>query len=203
MPETFLLDGAAGAIECALSAPPTPRAIAVVGHPHPLYGGSMSNKVVTTLARSLLDHGHAVARFNFRGVGKSAGTHDEGRGETDDFGQVVGALQARYPGLPLTLGGFSFGGAVALAASERVAVDRMLLVAPAFSRMPLLAVDGGKPPVNTLLLHGERDETVPLTESFAWARPRDFAVWVVPGADHFFHLRLHHVKRAVAALCET
>lgn len=199
--EMALLQGAAGAIECIFSLPDAPRGVAVVGHPHPLFGGAMGNKVVTTVARAFADAGIATARFNFRGVGKSAGVHDEGRGETDDFLVVATHLNERFPGLPMTLAGFSFGGAVALAASDRCTAERMLLVAPAFSRLPSFGSDGGRAPERTLVLHGERDDTVPLAESFAWAGRRDIAVWVVPGADHFFHLKLHHVKRAAAALC--
>jgi uncharacterized protein len=194
--QTLLLDGAAGALEVAISAPEAATGIAVVGHPHPLFGGTMTNKVVTTIARTLVDAGYATARFNFRGVGKSAGVHDEGRGETDDFLQIVSHLQAQVGALPLVLAGFSFGGAVALHASEQVAASGMLLAAPAFKRLPALGSQGGKPPSNTLVLHGDADTTVPLAESFAWATPRDVPVLVIPGADHFFHARLHHVKLA-------
>jgi uncharacterized protein len=194
-----LIDGAAGAIETACQSPESPRAVAVVAHPHPLFGGTMDNKVATTLARAFMEAGAATWRFNFRGVGQSAGQHDEGRGETDDFLTVARHAAAANPGLPLWLGGFSFGGAVALAASERLEAAEMILVAPAFQRLAHWhnAAEGGKPPDSALVIHGENDDTVPLADSFAWARPRNLPVVVVPGADHFFHLRLHQL-RAIA-----
>lgn len=192
----IILQGAAGAIDVAIASPDTPVGVAIIGHPHPLFGGAMSNKVVTTLARTFSDAGLIAVRFNFRGVGKSEGTHDEGRGETADFLQVLRDVAADHPHLPITLAGFSFGGAVALNASPHVDAAAMLLVAPAFKRLPTLGSAGGRPPANTLVLHGEADDTVPLAESYDWARARDIPVLVVPGADHFFHARLHHVKLA-------
>lgn len=196
--------GDAGAIEIAwhLAAASAPRAVAVVAHPHPLFGGSMDNKVVTTIARAFFDARAAAYRFNFRGVGASEGAHDEGRGETGDMLQVIAHAQARHPGLPLWLAGFSFGGAVALAASERVDCEEMILVAPAFSRLAHWADvrEGGRPPANAVIFHGERDETVPLADSLDWARPRQIPVVVVPGADHFFHQKLAIIKHLTAKL---
>jgi alpha/beta superfamily hydrolase len=201
--ERSLIQGAAGSIEIAAHVPTdTPvRAIAIVAHPHPLFGGTMDNKVVTTMARAMFDAGAAVFRFNFRGVGQSQGEHDNGRGETADMVQLLGHAKAvTGPTLPVWFAGFSFGGAVALAASEQVVVDEMVLVAPAFERMSHWAnvESGGKPPASTLLIHGENDETVPLADSIAWAKPRDLCVTVVPAADHFFHMRLHILKRLVS-----
>ncbi|MBL8519796.1 MAG: alpha/beta fold hydrolase [Betaproteobacteria bacterium] len=188
--------GAAGPIEAAVHAAEDPRAVAVVAHPHPLYGGTMDNKVVTTLARAFVEAGAATWRFNFRGVGNTAGVHDEGRGETDDLVRVAQAALAAHPGLPLWLAGFSFGGAVALAASERLEVGEMVLVAPAFARLAHWphAATGGRLPPRVLLIHGDGDDTVPLSASIDWARSREQAVSVVPGADHFFHGRLHVVR---------
>lgn len=199
--EKLQISGAAGAIEIAAQIPDQPRAVAVVAHPHPLFGGTMDNKVATTLARAFAESGAATFRFNFRGVGKSEGTHDEGRGETDDLITVFTHAMAATPGLPLWLAGFSFGGAVCLAASERLpALSHLVLVAPAFSRLthwPHASL-GGKTPESTLVIHGELDETVPLAESFAWARLRNVPVLVIPGADHFFHQRLHLIRDATA-----
>jgi uncharacterized protein len=198
--------GEVGDIEIATQTPVdvAPRAIAVVAHPHPLFGGTMDNKVVTTLARAMLDAGAITTRFNFRGIGKTAGTHDHGRGETADMLAVIAALRAANPGLPLWLAGFSFGGAVTLAASEAldelgVEINEMILVAPGFARMEHWAnvASGGKPPAQTLLIHGELDDTVPLASSLDWARGRDIAVTVIPDAEHFFHQRLHILKRLV------
>ena len=196
-----LIHGAAGAIEVAahVSDAEAPIAIAVVAHPHPLFGGSMDNKVATTLARAMFDAGAASYRFNFRGVGKSQGDHDDGRGETVDLLTVVAHASAAHPGLPLWLSGFSFGAAVTLAASEQLRCEEMILVAPGFSRMSHWqnVKSGGVAPESTLLIHGEKDETVPLIDSLNWARSRDVAVVVVPEADHFFHQRLHILKRII------
>ncbi len=197
--EKSLIAGAAGAIEIAThAADGSPaRAVAIVAHPHPLFGGTMDNKVATTLARAMFDAGAATYRFNFRGAGKSEGAHDEGRGETEDLLAVIDHAKTEHPDLPLWLAGFSFGGAVVLAASERKSVEEMVLVAPAFERMSHWqdVRSGGKPPASTLLIHGGKDETVPLEDSLAWARQREIRVCVVANADHFFHLRLHIVKR--------
>ena len=194
-----LITGEAGAIEVAahISQGRGPIAIAVVAHPHPLFGGSMDNKVVTTLAHALFDAGAATYRFNFRGVGQSEGHHDDGRGETADLLTVVAWARAAHLGMPLWLAGFSFGAAVTLAASEQLNCDEMLLVAPGFSRMSHWqnVKSGGNAPASTLLIHGEKDETVPLADSLGWARTRGIAVVVVPEADHFFHQRLHILKR--------
>ena len=197
--EKSLIMGSAGDIEIAAQVPAAhpPRAVAVIAHPHPLFGGSMDNKVITTLARAMVEAGAAAYRFNFRGVGKTKGAHDEGRGETEDMLAVIRHAQHIHPHLPLWLAGFSFGGAVTLAASEKTAVDEMVLIAPAFSRMAHWEniADGGRPPASTLLIHGEKDDTVPPADSIAWARGRDIAVCMVPDADHFFHARLYIVRR--------
>ena len=196
-----LINGDAGAIELASHVPAdvAPRAVAVIAHPHPLFGGTMDNKVVTTIARAFYDAGCATYRFNFRGVGASEGVHDDGRGETADMLRVISHVQSLHPGLPLWLAGFSFGGAVTLAASEHVAATEMVLVAPAFARLSTWknVAEGGKPPDTTIIIHGERDDTVPLADSLNWARTRNIPVLVVPDADHFFHARLHMIKRLV------
>ena len=196
-----VIPGAAGEIEVAshISEVRVPNAIAVVAHPHPLFGGTMDNKVTTTLARALFDAGAATYRFNFRGVGKTEGVHDDGRGETVDLLTVVAHASVAHTGLPLWLSGFSFGAAVTLAASEQVSCEEMILVAPGFSRMAHWQnlKSGGVAPESTLLMHGEKDDTVPLADSLNWARARDIAVLVVPGADHFFHQRLHILRRII------
>jgi hypothetical protein len=199
-----LITGEAGTIEIAAHVPVdrTARAVAVVAHPHPLFGGTMDNKVVTTMARAFFDAGAAVYRFNFRGVGKTEGTHDEGRGEMRDMQRVVAHAMTQHTEIPLWVAGFSFGGAVTLAASDAFAAAEMVLVAPSFKRLAHWSGDAlaniGKPPESLLLIHGEVDETVPLADSFDWARPREIPVVVVPGAEHFFHQRLHILKRLIA-----
>jgi alpha/beta superfamily hydrolase len=203
--------GAAGRIEVATSIPESPRAIAIVAHPHPLYGGTMDNKVVSTVARAFGEAGAAAFRFNFRGVGQTEGVHDEGRGETDDCLAVIAhARETLDASLPLWLAGFSFGGAVAVRASGRVDFAQLVLVAPAFRRLtgeglgtepdpadPDLGEPGRHTLENTLIVHGDRDETVVLADSIAWATLREVPIIVVPGADHFFHRKLHILREAV------
>ena len=197
----FTIAGEAGAIEVAahVSEGREPNAVAVVAHPHPLFGGTMDNKVATTLARALFDAGAATYRFNFRGVGKTEGVHDDGRGETADLLAVVAHAREAHPGVPLWLAGFSFGAAVTLAASEKVNCAEMVLIAPGFSRMAHWqnVKSGGVAPESTLLIHGEKDDTVPLADSLDWARGREIAVVVVPEADHFFHQRLQILRRII------
>ena len=206
-----LVDGAAGKIEVSSSLPDAPRAIAVIAHPHPLFGGTMDNKVVTTLARAYVESGAATFRFNFRGVGDSEGAHDEGRGETADMLTVIEHARARLGALPVKLAGFSFGGAVATRASEHVDFHRLVLVAPGFRRIaehgmgeapdphdPNLGSEGRHTYANTMIVHGDLDETVPLADSIAWATPREVPVIVVPGGEHFFHRKLHVLREIVA-----
>jgi uncharacterized protein len=188
--------GPSGAIECAVDAPTgMPRGVAVVCHPHPQHGGTMDNKVVQTLARAFMQLGYTAVRFNFRGVGGSAGAWAQGTGEIDDALAVIAAFRA--PGLALVLAGFSFGAYVASNAADRLAggsgaAERMVLVAPAVSRFDLAAV-----PSNTLLIHGEADDVVPLAAVFDWARPQALPVTVIPGAGHFFHGQLSLLKTLV------
>jgi alpha/beta superfamily hydrolase len=184
--------GPSGALECAIDAPAgTARALALVCHPHPQHGGTMDNKVVRTLARAFTMLGCTAVRFNFRGVGASAGTWAEGPGEIDDALAVVDAL--RTAGQPLVLAGFSFGGYVAAhAAARRAPVERLVLVGPAVSRFELPPV-----PADTLVIHGEHDDVVPLASVFDWARPQPLPVVVIPGAGHFFHGQLPLLKSLV------
>jgi alpha/beta superfamily hydrolase len=206
------IEGAAGPIEVAAQLPASPRAVAVIAHPHPLFGGTMDNKVVTTLARAFTEGGCATYRFNFRGVGGSGGEHDEGRGETDDMRRVIEHARAEAgASLPLMLSGFSFGGAVATRTSCRVDFAQLVLVAPGFRRIsrhgmgeapdpgdPELGPPGRHNTGNTLVVHGDLDETVPLSDSLAWATVREVAVTVVPGGEHFFHRKLHVLREIVA-----
>ena len=189
------IDGPAGAIACAIDEPAgAPRGVAVLCHPHPQHGGTMDNKVVQTLARAFLQLGYRVVRFNFRGVGASAGAWDEGRGEVEDALAVIAAH--RDPALPLALGGFSFGGFVAATAATRLAeaerAERLVLVGPATSRFQVPAV-----PADTVVIHGEADDVVPLTATLDWARPQALPVIVFPGVGHFFHGQLTLLKNQV------
>ncbi len=209
--ERAMLEGAAGRIEVGASFPEAPRALAVIAHPHPLFGGTMNNKVVTTLARAFFESGAATFRFNFRGVGASEGAHDEGRGETDDMLRVIEHARATAGALPLWLAGFSFGGAVATRASGVADFAQLVLVAPGFRRItghglgeapdpadPNLGAPGRHGPRNTVIVHGDLDETVPLSDSIAWATPREVPVVVIPGGEHFFHRKLHVLREVVA-----
>ncbi|HEY1092740.1 MAG TPA: alpha/beta fold hydrolase [Burkholderiaceae bacterium] len=193
--EKLLIDGPAGALECALDAPSADmplRGVAVICHPNPSQGGTLDNKVVQTLARAFVQMGYRAVRFNFRGIGKSEGVWDEGRGEVDDALAVI--KHARESGLPLALGGFSFGGYVASRAAERLddKAERLCLVGPAASRFDMAAV-----PDDTLVIHGETDEVVPLAAVLDWARPQSLPVTVVPGVGHFFHGQLPLLKNIV------
>jgi len=187
--------GPAGALECAIDTPAQPGpGLALVCHPHPLHGGTMDNKVVQTLARAFVQLGYTAVRFNFRGIGASAGTWDEGRGEVDDAQAVVAAL--RTAGQPLVVAGFSFGGyvasqlAVRLPEAERA--ERVVLVAPAVRNFDVAPVSA-----DALVIHGEADDVVPLAALFDWARPQSLPVTVLPGAGHFFHGQLPVLKQIV------
>ncbi len=189
------IDGPAGAIACAIDEPAAaPRGVAVLCHPHPQHGGTMDNKVVQTLARAFLQLGYRVVRFNFRGVGASGGTWDEGRGEVEDALAVIAAH--RDPAVPLALGGFSFGGFVAATAATRLPeagrAERLVLVGPATSRFQVPAV-----PADTVVIHGEADDVVPLAATLDWARPQALPVIVFPGVGHFFHGQLTLLKNQV------
>jgi hypothetical protein len=185
--------GPAGRIECAVDAPETaPRGIALIAHPHPLFGGALDNKVVQTLARALLERGYVALRPNFRGVGASEGAYDEGRGEVDDLAAVIAWAMREFGDLPPALAGFSFGAAMQARLAQRVAPRRMLLVGVAVDNFEVPPV-----PAGTLVIHGERDETVPLASVLDWARPQELPVLVVPGADHFFHRKLQVLRDIV------
>ena len=195
--DRVLLDGAAGTIEIDISDPgEARRGIALIAHPHPLMGGTKDNKVVTTLARALYALGHVALRPNFRGVGDSAGTHDEGRGETADLIAVAHYARERYGQLPLTCAGFSFGGFVQTRVAGRINPNQLILVAPPVNRFKAEAVAAG-----TLVIHGELDDVVPLAAVLDWARPQNLPVVVVPGGEHFFHGRLHVLREIVARHC--
>jgi len=196
-PEQVLIDGPAGTIEADLDDPGDGRrGIALIAHPHPLLGGTKDNKVVTTLARTFYTLGYAALRPNFRGVGGTAGEHDEGRGETDDLVAVAAYARQRFGDLPLILAGFSFGGFVQTRVLKRLHPDQLVLVAPPVSRF-----DAGTVPAGTLVIHGELDDVVPLKAVLDWARPQDLPVVVVPGGEHFFHGRLKLLQQIVARHC--
>jgi alpha/beta superfamily hydrolase len=190
--------GSAGLLEGLLDAPSdVPHAVAVVCHPHPLQHGAMTNKVTYILARAFNDLGAVSLRFNFRGVGKSAGSFDNGVGETGDALAAMDWLSTDYPGLPLWLGGFSFGAYIALRAQSERAVERLVTVAPAVERFDIVPI---KPPVCPwLLIQGDADEVVPPQAVLEWANklPRPPSLEILKGAGHFFHGRLNDVRQTV------
>ena len=198
--EKFLIDGPVGKIECALDkTDAAPRGIALVAHPHPLFGGTMDNKVAQTLARTMVQLGYTTYRSNFRGVGETGGEHDNGIGEQDDLLALIDHMRAQ-PGqsdVPIVLAGFSFGTFVLSHVAKRMLeagkeIERMVLVGTAASRWDVAPV-----PDTTLVIHGELDDTVPIQSVYDWARPQELPVVVIPGGEHFFHRKLHILKRVI------
>jgi alpha/beta superfamily hydrolase len=196
----FQLQGPAGAIDALCDEPGAQARVigtAVIAHPHPLFGGTMENKVVQTLARAFVQSGWRSVRFNFRGVGSSHGVHDEGRGELED---MLAVIAAEAPLGALALGGFSFGAFVAAGVVARLwperQAERVVLVGTAASRfeVPSLPSEAHE---RTLIVHGEQDDTVPLSSVMNWARPQQLPVTVVPGCGHFFHGQLPLLKGLV------
>ena len=190
------------------------RGLALVAHPHPLMGGTMDNKVAQTMARAFNQLGYVSVRPNFRGVGGTAGVHDNGVGELEDLLHVtewmgtpsswasfeVTANQTWVSNVntfPLVVSGFSFGSFVGSHLVQRLAdlgrpAERLVMVGSAAGKWTLAEV-----PADTILIHGELDETIPLVDVFHWARPQELTVQVVPGADHFFHRRLHCIRNII------
>jgi len=190
------------------------RGLALVAHPHPLLGGTMDNKVAQTMARAFNQLGYVSVRPNFRGVGETAGVHDDGRGEFEDLLHIsdwmrtpsswsnlaVTQSQAWVKAandLPFVVSGFSFGSFVGSHLVQRLIdlgrpAERLVMVGSAAGKWELAPV-----PADTILIHGELDETIPLIDVLDWARPQELIVQVVPGADHFFHRRLHLIRSII------
>jgi alpha/beta superfamily hydrolase len=198
----LMIQGPAGDLETLYLAPDEDvLGVAVICHPNPLQGGTNTNKVVQTAARALAQMGYACYCPNLRGVGASAGQHDEGAGEVDDVLAVVASAQQQHAGVPLLLAGFSFGGFVAARARARVEADKLLLIGVAVGKYVLPTPEV---PADTLVIHGEADEVIPLAAVLDWARPQDLPVTVLPGTGHFFHgklvVRANFIKRSLPAL---
>ncbi|WJW75825.1 alpha/beta fold hydrolase [Thiohalobacter sp. IOR34] len=194
-------DGPVGPLQGRIDCPPDePSALAVIAHPHPLYGGSLDNKVVHTLAQTLSAAGALALRFNFRGVGESAGHYAEGRGEQADLLAVIEQGRQRWPGLPLWLAGFSFGAYVGLAAAEQAAPARLISIAPPVNLFPFAGLQAPEGAA-WLVLQGAEDEIVPAVQLRAWleglaVRP---AYVELPGAGHFFHGQINRLREALSA----
>ena len=206
--QSIRLDGPAGTLEGLCDVPDGMpiKGTAVICHPHPLFGGTMQNKVVQTLAKAFVQNGWRAIRFNFRGVGESAGVYDEGRGELEDLMHVIAQSQTlaqedSAAGHALALAGFSFGAFVTSHAVAQLAgnpnLDKVVLVGTAASRFAVAPI----PPElheKTLLVHGEVDDTVPLSSVMDWARPQSLPVTVIPGVEHFFHGQLPLLRNLVS-----
>ncbi|MDD5175902.1 MAG: alpha/beta hydrolase [Sterolibacterium sp.] len=205
--EHVLLAGSAGEIEVLVEPHEEAKGVVLIAHPHPLYGGSADNKVVTTLARVFRELGYATLRPNFRGVGASKGEHDHGVGETEDLLAVHAYARQRFAPLPLplpvALAGFSFGAYVITRVARALAdqgdpAERLVLVGTAAG-----FTEGGRiyrteaVAADTIVIHGASDETVPLANVVAWATPLELPIILVPGADHFFHRKLHLIRSIV------
>lgn len=201
--ERLTLPGPSGALEALVETAAdepegvAPAAFGVVCHPHPLYGGTLDNKVVYTLARAFVECGAPAIRFNFRGVGASAGAYDEGRGETEDALAVIGYGRRRWPGAALWLAGFSFGAAVAVRAAPHARPETLVTVAPGITRVAL--EDAPSPQGRWLLVQGDADEVIEPAAVLEWAQRQSPAPEIrrFSGAGHFFHGRLHELRQTV------
>jgi uncharacterized protein len=205
-PQRVAVAGPVGVIDVMVEQPGAPpRGLALIGHPHPLLGGTAEHKVAHTLARTLRDLRYVSLRPSFRGVGGTEGSHDKGEGETDDVLAVLDYARGRFGDLPVVLGGFSFGAYVQTWVAKRLLEagqppERLVLVGTAVG-----LVEGsrhyevGAVPADTIVIHGDLDQRVPLANLLAWARPLELPVLVVPGADHFFHRKLHLLRKIITS----
>ena len=192
-PESIIIPGPAGALETVVHMPgAAPHGIAVIAHPLPTQSGTMEHKIVTTLAKAFTELGFAALRFNFRGVGTSTGTYDNGLGEIEDSVAVANHARATFGDLPLILSGFSFGGYVQACAARQLNPQHLVLIAPAVARFNMPSV-----PDHTLVIHGEIDEVIPLSEALQWARPQHLPIVVIPDTGHYFHGQLHKIRELV------
>lgn len=208
--ERVTIAGSAGDLEAIVESRAEPSAadeaaiprFGIVCHPHPLYGGTLDNKVVYTLARAFVELGVPTIRFNFRGVGASSGRFDEGVGETADVLDVIAYGRERWPGASLWLAGFSFGGAVAVRAAAQARPERLVVVAPGITRVAMQ--DVGSPPCPWLIIQGDADDVIEPGAVLEWARRQTGppAVRLLPGAGHFFHGRLHELRQVVLEYLE-
>ena len=194
-----MIGGPVGELEIALNLPEAaPRSFALIAHPHPLQGGTLDNKVVQTLAKTFAALGYVALRFNFRGAGRSEGVFDEGVGETDDALAALAFARQKFAEIasqPPVLAGFSFGSYVQTRVARTIQLERMVLVGPAVKRF---AVDRVRD--DTIVIHGEEDDVVPLGDVLTWARPQQIPVIVFPGCGHFFHGRLPQLQRVVTGM---
>jgi len=198
--EHFLIPGPTGGLEAVMACPQdrdSNSPIAIICHPHPLYGGSMVNKVVHMVANTFGEMGLPTLRFNFRGVGHSQGRFDQGRGEVSDLIAACDWFKQRYPEAPLWLAGFSFGSYVAFQAHKQVNAERLLLVAPPVTKYDFSA--GAQIQIPWMVIQGGKDEIIAPEKVSAWVHRQGNSVsyeWL-GDADHFFHGRLNHIRAAI------
>jgi len=191
------IPAAAGKIETVIDDPEMQRrGLLLIAHPHPLHGGSMDNKVVTTLAKTGLEHGWVAIRPNFRGVGMSEGVFDKGIGETEDMLAVVQFVEKSYPDLPWVLAGFSFGAYVQHCLRQQMSAQRLIMIAPAVTMYTFDAVPG-----DTVVIYGEADELIPPAAMQQWADDQHLTVKRIPDAGHFFHGKLKQLQQAFTEAC--
>ena len=195
--ERVLIAGPAGTLEIVVNAPDTARrGVALVAHPNPQQGGTLDNKVAQTLAKAFHALDYVAVRFNFRGVGASQGSFDDGDGECEDALAALDYARDRFGRhLPSALGGFSFGAYVQTLVAQRIEAERLVLAGPAVKRFAVATV-----PADTIVIHGEQDEVVPLADVFDWARPQLLPVVVFPGCTHFFHGRLPQLRDTIVGM---
>ncbi|MBV2235821.1 MAG: alpha/beta fold hydrolase [Sterolibacterium sp.] len=205
MSERLLIPGPSGQIEIQVDDLQPARGLALIGHPHPLFGGTADNKVVTTLARTLRSLGYITVRPSFRGVGASTGEHDHGEAETDDLLAVLAWAEQRFGKQPTVLAGFSFGAHVVTRVAKVLTehhqpAERLVLVGTAAG-----FIEGARSyqtaavAPDTIVIHGSADTTVPLANVLAWAEPLELPIQLIPGADHFFHRKLHLIRNIIRA----
>lgn len=199
----LLLPGPTGQLEVMTSSPETPRsppAIAVICHPHPLFGGTMHNKVIYTLARCFNSMGLASVRFNFRGVGLSQGGYDHGIGETDDLLAILAWLKENCPESAIWLAGFSFGAYIAARAAKVWPVKQLICVAPPIENFPFKELPPF--PCPWILVQGDKDEVISAAAVFTWVNSLEHPPEVIKihGASHFFHGQLIELRDCLTSI---
>jgi len=198
------LNGKAGLIEAKTTMPNTaPNGVVIVCHPHPLHGGTMDNKVIYTLTRAFHQVDKCTVRFNFRGVGKSAGTFDDANGETDDLLEIIHWVKTVCPHLPLWLAGFSFGSFVAARAAATIQPERLFSIAPAVTNADFLSLPAIHCP--WYIIQGDSDEIVPPEQVYDVVKKLqgNIQLNVIKDCSHFFHGKLIELRELIVQLSQS